>query len=432
MIIKYVEVICFIYLISNIYSNVDVNNLNENSQLKFPLKKNLYLSSTIFIKDEEYNIPIDIGSDRTWINIKDKSNSHNKEIIIEECKSYELNFNSKKNIPISFFDKNLVLEDISYEEISYSLSDIKCDTKNGVIGLSPRSEKKSLNLLTQLNKSYSLKKCFSIYKNDLIIGNFDEEIKQNKHITANILDSYESKWVINVQGIYFGEIFNSDDKNDNNEFKINIMNSNYKTLNLNCGFNSLQRFIIIQYEYFEEINSKIFRNKCNIKRKDEEKFDGIYCDKNIIDKLPNLSFIINDKLLPLKINKLFEPSKDNPNEYIFLIAFSDIVWENNFCIIGSYFFNELGIKTIFDAENNNVYILSDDIIENVKIVDEYSLDDKQIILNNNSFSIYDFTICFILISNFFGIIILLISLYREKEFGKIQNRIRRIKRMNKQ
>ena len=33
------------------------------------------------------------------------------------------------------------------------------------------------------------------------------------------MDSYESKWVINVQGIYFGEIFNSDDKN---EFKINI------------------------------------------------------------------------------------------------------------------------------------------------------------------------------------------------------------------
>ena len=157
-----------------------------------------------------------------------------------------------------------------------------------------------------------------------------------------------------------------------------------------------------------------------------------YCDKNIIDKLPNLGFIINNKLLQIKINKLFEPSRDNPKEYLFLIVFSDIIWENNICLIGNYFFNELGIKTIFDAENKNIYMISDEIIENVKIVDDYSLDDKQILLNNNSFSIYDFTICFILISNIIGIIILLTSLYRQKAYGKMQNRFRRMKRMNKQ
>ena len=432
MLIKYVEIIYFIYLITNICSDIDVNKLNENSLLKFPLKKNLYLSSSVFINEKEYNIPIDISLDRTWINTGETSKTHNKEFIIEQCYTYNLNFNSKKNVPISFFDKKLVLEDISYEEISYNLNNITCDTKNGVIGLSPRSEKKILNLLTQLNKSYLLKKCFSIYKNELILGKFDDEIKQNKHIVTNILDSYENKWVINVQGIYFGEVSGYNDKNNQNEFKINIMNNNYKSLNLYCEFNSLQRLIIVQYYQLEFINTNIFRNKCSIKRKEEEKFTGIYCDKNIIDKLPNLGFIINNKLLQIKINKLFEPSRDNPKEYLFLIVFSDIIWENNICLIGNYFFNELGIKTIFDAENKNIYMISDEIIENVKIVDDYSLDDKQILLNNNSFSIYDFTICFILISNIIGIIILLTSLYRQKAYGKIQNRFRRMKRMNKQ
>jgi len=324
----------------------------------------------------------------------------------------------------------LVLEDISYEEISNNLNNLTCDTKNGIIGISPKSEKKVLNLLTQLNKSYLLKKYFSIFKNELIIGNFDEEIKQNKHIETNILD-FQYKWIINIQGIYFGQIDSSYFENNQKEFKINIMNNNYKNLNLNCEFNSLQRMLIVEYYLIDNINTNIFRNKCNLKSNEEEKFQGLYCDKNTLDKLPDLSIMINNKLLHIPINKLFEQDKNNPNEFLFLIAFSDIIWGKGSCLIGSYFFNELGIKTIFDSENNNIYLLSNNIIENTKIVDDYSVDDKQIILNNNSFSIYDFTLCFILISNFFGIIILLVSLYKEKVYGKVQNHIKKIKRMNK-
>ena len=432
MIIKYIEIFCFISLISNIFSDIDIKNLNENSLLKFPLKSNLYLSSSLFIKDQEYTIPIDISLDRSWFNTKDSSNNHNKQLVIEECPIYELNFKTKKNSYISFFDKSLVLEDIYYEEISNNLNNLTCDTKNGIIGLSPKSEKKILNLLTQLNKSYLLKKYFSIYKNELIIGNFEEEIKQNKHIKTNILDSFQNKWVINLQGVYFGEIDSSYISNNQNEFKINVLNNNYKSININCEFNTLQRMIIVEYYLMDSIHSNIFRNKCNLRRNEDEKFDGIYCDKDVYDKLPDLSFMINNKLLHVPKNKLFIKDKNNPNEFLFLIAFSDIIWEKGTCLVGSYFFNELAIKTIFDAENNNVYLLSNDIIENIKIVDDYSVDDKQIILNNNSFSIYDFTLCFILISNFFGIIILLISLYKEKIFGKTQNHIRKMKRMNKQ
>ena len=432
MIIKYARIICFISLISNIFSDIDTKNINENSQLKLPLTSNLYLSSSIFINNNAYKIPIDISSDRTWINTKYLSDNHNKELIIEECPINELNFKSKKNVPISFFDKNLVLEEISYEEISNNLNNLTCNTKNGIIGLSPKSEKKVQNLLTQLNKSYLLKKYFSLFNNELIIGNFEEEIKQNKHIEANIIDIFQYGWVINLQGIYFGEIDPSYINNNQNEFRINIMNNKYKKLNLNCEFNSLQRMIIVEYYLLDSINTNIFRNKCNLKRNGKEKFDGIYCPKNILENLPDLSFMINDKLLHISINKLFEKDKDNPDEYLFLIGFSDIIWEKNPCLIGSYFFNELGIKTIFDAENNKVYLLNNDIIENTKIVDDYSIDDKQIILNNNSFSIYDFALCFILISNIFGIIILLISLYKEKVFGKMKNHIKKIKRMNKQ
>ena len=250
---------------------------------------------------------------------------------------------------------------------------------------------------------------------------------EKKHIVSHILDS-ENKWKINIQGVYFGET----DIKENNEFTINVLNNNYKKFYLSLEFNCLQRMILVEYFSFESINTKIFKNKCKIKTNEEEKFEGIYCNKNIIDKLPNIGLMINDKLLPIKINKLFIKDKNNPDEMLFLIGFAEIIWEKGPCIVGSAFFNEVGIKVIFDAENSNIYFLSDDIIENVKIIDDYSVDGKQAILNNNSFSIYDFILCFILISNFFGIIILVASLYKEKFLGKIQNHIKKIKRMNKQ
>ena len=431
MIINYAAIF-FIFMISNIFSEVDIKNINENSQLKFPLKNNIYLISSVFIKDKEYEIPIDISSDRTWVNTNQITSNHNKELIIEECPTFDLEFKTKTNDPISFFDRKLILEDISYDELSNNLNNLTCDTKKGVIGFSPNSGKKVLNLLNQLNKSYLLKKYFSIYKNELILGNFDQEIKENKHITANLLDSAENKWKINLQGIYFGEVDKSYFKENEKEFVINIMNNNYKKLNIDCEFNTLQRMIIVPYYNLDSINSNIFKNKCRLIDNEKDLFTGLYCNKKTLDKLPNLSFMINDQLLYVPTNKLFIKDKSNPDEYLFMIAFTYFIWERGACMVGSYFFNELGIKTIFNAENNNVYLLSNDIVEKVKIVDEYSVDDKQLILNNNSFSIYDFVLCFILISNVFGIIILLAGLYKEKFFGKMQNRIKNIRRMNKQ
>ena len=194
----------------------------------------------------------------------------------------------------------------------------------------------------------------------------------------------------------------------------------------------MQRLIIVEYYYLDFINTNIFKNKCELNRIDSEKLEGIYCDKSTIEKLPNLGFMINNKLLVVDINKLFIKDKNYPNKYLFVIAFSDIIWENGPCLVGSYFFTELGIKVIFDAENSKIHLLSDNIIDNIKLDNDYEIDDKQIILNNNSFSIYDFALCFILISNFIGIIILLAIFYKEKILSQMPNNIKKIKRMNKQ
>ena len=419
----YFKNLFIIIFLIKIISNIDIKNINENSQLKFPLKQNIYLTASLYLNEKEYNLPIDINSDRTWIN-NNKNSINNNNIIIEECNLGDIDRKRKKNIPISFFDKNILFEEIAFEEISHNF-DNNCITKNGVIGLSKKSEKKILNLLTQLNKIYSIKKYFSIFNNELIIGNFDDELKQNKYISADLVDS-GYKWAFNLQGLYLAEI-NYDYKNNEEYFVINVLNNNYKKLNTLIQINSLQKFIIVYYYYFSFIYEQIFKDKCTIKK--NENFFGIYCNKNIIDKLPDyLSFMINDKLLPVKIKSLFIQDGTS-NEYLFAVVYSDDVWSSG-CILGNFFYNEGGNKLIFDVENNQVHFLSDKIIENTKIIDDYSIDEKQIILNNYSFSKYDVVLCVILFLNFCGIFILLGSLYKEKVINQLPNHIKKIKRMN--
>ena len=422
--IYFKNLLIIIFLIK-IISNIDIKNINENSQLKFSLKQNIYLSSSLYYKEKEYNLPIDINSDRTWIN-SNQNTINNNNIIIEECILSDIDKKRKKNIPISFFDKNILLEEIAFEEINNSFdNNNNCITKNGVIGLSKKSEKKILNLLTQLNKVYSIKKYFSIFNNELIIGNFDAELNQKKYISADLVES-EYKWAFNLQGIYFGEI-NYDYKNTEEYFVINVLNNNYKNLNTLIQISSLQKYIIVYYYYFNFLYEQIFKDKCTTRK--SENFFGIYCNKNSIDKLPEyLNLMINNKLLPIKIESLF--IKDgSSDEYLFAVVYSDEVWSMG-CVVGNFFYNEAGNKVIFDAENNQVHFLSDKIIENTKVIDDYSIDEKQIILNNYSFSKYDFVLCVILFLNFFGIFILLGSLYKEKVINQLPNHIKKIKRMN--
>ena len=413
-------------LIIHFISPIQIKDLNENSQLKIELSNNFYLTASIFINDKEYILPIDISYDRVWIN-KNENIDNNKtfsNFILEECVLYEKDIKRKKNIPISFFDKDILLEEIAFDEINFNYN-TSCHTKKGIIGLSKKSEKKVYNLLTQLNQVYSLKRYFSIKNNELIIGNFDNALNNNKYLYTELVD-LEYKWAFNLQGIYYGEIDKNNYKDD--YFIINKMNDNYKKLNIIFEFNSLQKYIIIDYYYFSFMSEKIFKNKCNIKRDDDLNFEAIYCDKKTIETLPDLSFIINDKLLPVSISSLF--IKTSADEYMFIIVFSELAWRRGF-IIGNLFFNELGNNVIFDAENNHIYFLNDKIIDKIKIIDEYSIDDKQIILNNNNFSVYDFVLCFVLILNFVGIFLLLATLYKEKILNQMPNNIKKIKRLNK-
>ena len=259
----------------------------------------------------------------------------------------------------------------------------------------------------------------------MIIGNFTKEFSDNKYISTELIES-RYNWAFNLQGIYFGSINKNNYKND--YFIINKMNSNYIKLNEIVEFNSLQKYIIVNYYYFDLLEEKIFKNKCTIKKNDENIFRGFYCNAKTIETLDDIGLMINDKLLIIPINKLFV--KTSSDEYLFVIVHSEYIWERIYGQIGNLFYNELGIKVIFDAENKQIHFLNDKIIEKVKIIDEYDIDDKQILLNNYTFSKYDAVLCIVLILNFLGIFMLLAVLYKEKMIKQLPNNIKNMNKMN--
>ena len=118
--------ICFIFMhLLVLSSSIDINNINENSQIKIQLNNNFYLTVPLYINDKEYNLPIDIRSDRTLININNNiDNQKNIDIILPECKLQDIEKARKKNTPISFFAKEITLDEIAYEEIDNAFENL--------------------------------------------------------------------------------------------------------------------------------------------------------------------------------------------------------------------------------------------------------------------------------------------------------------------
>ena len=98
----YFKNLFIIIFLIKIISNIDIKNINENSHLKFPLKQNIYLTASLYLNEKEYNLPIDINSDRTWIN-NNKNSINNNNIIIEECNLGDIDRKRKKKYPNFIF-----------------------------------------------------------------------------------------------------------------------------------------------------------------------------------------------------------------------------------------------------------------------------------------------------------------------------------------
>ncbi len=190
----------FLFLFNEIFSEdkeIKQINLNYNQNNDNLIETNVIINSEIYI------LPIDINSDKTWIN---KTNNFNlkkeKPFIENKCNIKEY---IEKEDKIIFNQGNIKLNSIFYLEIK---NNENCNYK-GILGL--RDKNKKYSIIDSFKDTFKITKTFSLNKinNNIIemkIGNHLDFIKNNieKTINCNLLN--DDKIVTNLQGIIIGDL----------------------------------------------------------------------------------------------------------------------------------------------------------------------------------------------------------------------------------
>ena len=388
----------FLFLFNEIFSEdkeIKQINLNYNQNNDNLIETNVIINSEIYI------LPIDINSDKTWIN---KTNNFNlkkeKPFIENKCNIKEY---IEKEDKIIFNQGNIKLNSIFYLEIK---NNENCNYK-GILGL--RDKNKKYSIIDSFKDTFKITKTFSLNKinNNIIemkIGNHLDFIKNNieKTINCNLLN--DDKIVTNLQGIIIGDLDMK--KKQNKIFYIDSTDEKLNIINEKIYFESIQKFIFGNNKFIKFLKDNTFyysikNGICKYEKKTN--FYGFFCNKKILNNFPKISFIINDFLIKFNPINLFEQINDN--NYIFIIINNEND-NNKDWSFGHILLNKFN-NIIFD--NEKIYLIGKENIEKIRIIEPFD----PYYESKSNFK-YLITFYFFICMNLTGIIILLISLFKLK------------------
>ena len=180
------------------------------------------IETIVIINGETYILPIDINSEKTWINKTYNINPKKEKPFIEnKCNIKEY---IEKEDKLIFNQGNIKLNSIFYLEIK---NNENCNYK-GILGL--RAKNKKYSIIDSFTDTFKIKKTVSLNKNDnniieMKIGNHLDFIKYNidKTINCNLLN--EDKLVNYLQGIIIGDLHITK-KNKIKYFILNLLITN--------------------------------------------------------------------------------------------------------------------------------------------------------------------------------------------------------------
>ena len=360
------------------------------------------IETIVTINSESYILPIDINSDKTWINKTYNFNPKKEKPFIEnKCNIKEY---IEKEDKLIFNQGNIKLNSIFYLEIKINEN---CNYK-GILGLRANKNRK-YSIIDSFTDTFKITKTFSLNKIDknkieMKIGNHLDFIKTNldKTINCNLLN--EDKLVTYLQGIIIGDLDIS--KKQNKIFYIGSSDEKLNIINEKIYFESLQKFIFGNNKFIKFLKDNTFyyyikNGICEYEKKTN--FYGFFCNKKILYNFPKISFIVNDFLITFNPNNLFEQIKDN--NYLFIIINNENN-NNKDWSFGHILLNKFN-NIIFD--NEKIYLIGKDNIEKIRIIEPFD----PYYESKSNFE-YLITFCIFICMNLTGIIILLISLFKQK------------------
>ena len=212
------------------------------------------IETIVIINGETYILPIDINSEKTWINKTYNINPKKEKPFIEnKCNIKEY---IEKEDKLIFNQGNIKLNSIIYLEIKKNEN---CNYK-GILGLRANKNRK-YSIIDSFTDTFKIKKAFSLNKKDnniieMKIGNHLDFIKYNidKTINCNLLN--DDKIVTYLQSIIIGDLDIS--KKQKNIFYIDSTDKKLNIINEKIYFESIQKFIFGNNKFIKFLKDNTF------------------------------------------------------------------------------------------------------------------------------------------------------------------------------
>lgn len=386
------------------------------SRISYPLVINssnpnvLYLPVTL--DKISITMPIDVSSDLIWIKKASDDSSTFKDFnyfVSEPCK---IEGEEKEGV--------IKLGNVNFENMPFlEVPSAVPSRLKSTLGLAKKFGDKKFSILSGFRKR-GIEEEFSIelqvdedYTESyfLIIGNHNEETSYNskKIIDCDLVD-IGTKWACNLNGIVIGDLKEEEKSENGKVYYLEAKSKNYRKIDEPFVFETIQKYFIMPKSYVEFFKKKIFNalgNSCKFIEDKERNLNGFFCKSSALENFPKVNFIINNYVLTLEKEQLFEEVGED--QFLFTIVQSDLItrWTFGNLIIKKY-------KIIFDSSFGKLRFLNfHQETEKIRIIGDYHPAEDT---NFSEVTSYEISFGIILCSSIIGIVLLLISLFKQKVF----------------
>ena len=416
---SYINLLMLMFLITlSLSLPVEHDEEDENDLFSIKISNTPIYTNFIMIdtKVDDYNIkmPIDISADSIWLKktSDDTSVEELNKYITKMCKPTLPNKPKKGTLILS--DCNLQLDDAPYIELNSS--DFICGYRS-TFGLAKKFQNADYSILRIIRRSgvrntfsIRLKKTVPYYKElegELRIGNHENELNDNtgNRIECDLID-LGTRWATMIQAMIYGDISTEEQSSKGKVYYIESKSKQFKKVDAPMSIETLQKYFIAPKLYFKYFTDKIFNTyikegTCSVRENKE--MSAFYCSDKVFETFPKIHFVINNYLLTFEGKDLFELVD---NEYMFIIVQSTSISQWTF---GNILFTKFAV--VFSEDVKTLNFISENNVEKIRIIGNYDPKDE-----TEGVTRYEISFGVIFIINIIGIVMLLISLFRQKVF----------------
>ena len=315
---------------------------------------------------------------------------------------------------LSFGVEGISVQNFAFEEIEGREVEKEDDFYgDGLLGMGRGSENKVFSLLDSVGERYLIKKCFSVWKNKVVIGDLTNLTSRLSSFSSQLL--YFQNFAVKFNGIHLS----SSKPHLQNPISLRSDDIRFYYIDEPLFFDSTQKLLNTDAIFMQFLSENLFVGKCKLKSRGG--FRGFFCGEKEYERMVAedyvVSFVFGGRIVDVKVKELFLREGE---EYLFGLVSGerDIIKDWTF---GSLFFNDL-VRTIFNLEENSIVFVEESAqFRAVKIEGNTMNSYKSLYQKSLEFNSYDWCFTLIIAVNSLGILTMILGIFREKVYSDLKN-----------